>query len=98
MCLSAPAQILEIGDPAALSATVQLGEMQRTVSIGFLAGTGLTAGDWVLVQAGIALRKIDAEDAASILDQLLLVEDALAELSAADTAARRGRAEQPRPW
>jgi hydrogenase expression/formation protein HypC len=63
MCLGIPGQVVEIADPAAYLAKVDVNGIKRMVSVRLLAGTGLEVGDWVLVHVGFALAKIDQREA-----------------------------------
>ena len=64
MCLSIPAQIIELlaGD----NARVGIGGVEKTVSVSLLDGPRV--GDYVLVHAGYALSLIDAEEAKKTLE------------------------------
>lgn len=65
MCLSVPAKVLRVQGKAA---EVEVYSQQRTVLLTEDAPVGV--GDWVLVYGTVALRKIDAEEAAEILQLL----------------------------
>lgn len=68
MCLGIPGQVVEITDPAAYLAKVDVNGIKRVISVRLLADSGLAAGDWVLVHVGFALAKIDSREANLTLD------------------------------
>ena len=62
MCLAIPTKILSIrGD----NATIELGGMQREVSLMLLEDASV--GDWVIIHAGFAIQKVDEEEAKETL-------------------------------
>jgi hydrogenase expression/formation protein HypC len=62
MCLAIPSKILSIkGD----TATIELGGMQREVSLMLLEDASV--GDWVIIHAGFAIEKLSEEDAQQTL-------------------------------
>ena len=63
MCLGIPGQVVEITDPGAHLAKVDVNGIRRTISVRLLAADGLVAGDWVLVHVGFAMAKIDQREA-----------------------------------
>lgn len=68
MCLGIPGQVVELTDPAAYLAKVDVNGIKRTISVRLLADTGLDTGDWVLVHVGFAMAKIDEQEAAQTLE------------------------------
>ncbi len=60
MCLAIPARVVSI-DTASDMATVDLGGVQKTVSLALVEGVQLD--DYVLVHVGYALNKLDPEEA-----------------------------------
>ena len=70
MCLGIPGQVVEMTDPAAYLAKVDVNGIRRTISVRLLADTGLEIGDWVLVHVGFAMAKIDEDEAAQTLDAI----------------------------
>lgn len=72
MCLGIPAQVVEMTSEDFQLATVDVGGARRTVNVGPVTadGQGLRPGDWVLVQAGFALSRLDAAEAAATLAYL----------------------------
>lgn len=63
MCLGIPGQVVEITDPGAYLAKVDVNGIRRTISVRLLAAQGIAAGDWVLVHVGFAMAKIDQHEA-----------------------------------
>jgi len=68
MCLGIPGKVVELTDPDAYLAKVDVNGIRRTISVRLLADTGLDIGDWVLVHVGFAMAKIDEREAAATLD------------------------------
>ena len=68
MCLGIPGQVIEMTDPAAYLAKVDVNGIKRVISVRLLAGSGIDIGDWVLVHVGFALAKIDEREATATLD------------------------------
>lgn len=65
MCLAVPAQILEINDGVA---TCQVGEGNTTVDASImLLDEEVTTGDYIIIHAGFALRKLDQKEAEETL-------------------------------
>ena len=60
MCLAIPAKVVSI-DEASDMATVDLGGVQKAVSLALVDGVQL--GDYVLVHVGYALNRLDPEEA-----------------------------------
>ncbi len=60
MCLAIPAKVVAI-DAASDMATVNLGGVQKAVSLTLVDGVEL--GDYVLVHVGYALNRLDPEEA-----------------------------------
>lgn len=87
MCLGIPYEVLDVVDRDTCQVRVGTGAQQ--------CFTGLVdpvaPGDWVLVHAGFALRRIEPEDARANLD---LIRRALAAPATA-TRARSGRGAAP---
>ena len=70
MCLGIPGQIVETVDAENYLSKVDVSGVRRTISVRLLADTGLKDGDWVLVHVGLAMSKIDEQEAAITLAQL----------------------------
>jgi hydrogenase expression/formation protein HypC len=68
MCLAIPGQIVEMTDPDAYLAKVDVNGIKRAISVRLLASTGIGIGDWVLVHVGFAMAKIDEREATATLD------------------------------
>jgi hydrogenase expression/formation protein HypC len=68
VCLAIPGQVVEMTDPAAYLAKVDVNGIKRVVSVRLLADSGIDIGDWVLVHVGFALAKIDEREATATLD------------------------------
>lgn len=65
MCLAIPGQIVEMVDEANRLAEVDVAGVRRSVNVGLLDedGTGVCAGDWVLIHVGFAISRVDEEEA-----------------------------------
>jgi len=65
MCLAIPGQVVEVVDDENRLAMVDVAGVRRTVNIGLLDvnGTGVGAGDWVLIHVGFAISQVDEEEA-----------------------------------
>jgi hydrogenase assembly chaperone HypC/HupF len=61
MCIAYPARVLTVGNGMA---TVDVRGRTRDVILTVLEDRPPTAGDWLLVQSGIALARIDPAEAA----------------------------------
>ncbi len=61
MCLAMPGKITEIVDAAKRIGRVEVFGVPRLINLGILDAVG--PGDWVLVQVGFAVEKIDEEAA-----------------------------------
>lgn len=82
MCLAIPGKVTAITDSAARLARVEVSGTPRTVNVALLED--VAPGDWVLVQVGFAVAKIDEAEARETLDLLAEMSAAYeAELAAA---------------
>ena len=70
MCLGVPAEIVAFDENESGRAKVSLSGVERMISTDLLADEGLKVGDWVLVHVGFAMSQIDAQEAATSLDQI----------------------------
>jgi hydrogenase expression/formation protein HypC len=75
MCLGIPGQIVEMVDPGAYIAKVEVSGVRRNVNVALLAleHGGVEVGDWVLIHVGVALARIDerhARETLAILEQM----------------------------
>ena len=70
MCLAVPGLVIEIVDeqPPFTAAVVEFGGVRRRVSLACVPEAG--QGDYVLVHAGVAISRINAAEAAKVLDAL----------------------------
>lgn len=62
MCLGIPGQIIEIGENETAVISVQTVEQQISIAL-----VDVAVGDWVIVHAGFAINKIDADEAQETL-------------------------------
>lgn len=67
MCLGIPGQIVEIVDAEKRLARIEALGATRTISMGLLAPGEVRVGAWVLMNAGMALRHIEEEQASRLL-------------------------------
>ena len=70
MCLGVPAEIVAFDETVSGRAKVSLSGVERMISTDLLADEGLKVGDWVLVHVGFAMSQIDADEAATTLEQI----------------------------
>lgn len=70
MCLGVPAEIVAFDETESGRAKVSLSGVERMISTDLLADEGLKVGDWVLVHVGFAMSQIDADEAATTLEQI----------------------------
>jgi hydrogenase expression/formation protein HypC len=70
MCLAVPGKIVELrgSEPPFASAIVDFGGIRREVSVACVPEAA--EGDFVMVHAGIAISRVDADEAARVLDVL----------------------------
>ena len=83
MCLVMPARVIEAPDPQTGLGRVEAGGATRRVNLGLL--DTVAVGDWVLVQMGIAVRKVDAETAREIVELVAALQGSS---SGVDTSGR----------
>lgn len=67
MCLGIPGQILEAASAADCTALVLVSGAKRRVDLSIVRDDGVAPGEWVLVHAGLALAKIDEQEARETL-------------------------------
>lgn len=86
MCLGIPGRIIKIDDAAMNLATVDVGGVKRQINITCIVNdehpVGSCVGDWVLVHVGLAMSRINEEEAALTLQILTELGEAQAELEA----------------
>ncbi len=68
MCLGIPGQVVELVSAGEQLARVDVAGVRRTVDISLL--DGLAVGDWVLIHVGVAMSKIDEDQARFALEAL----------------------------
>lgn len=70
MCLALPAKVVEIigGEPLMRQAKVDFGGASRQISLACLPDAQV--GDWVLIHAGIAISRLDVDEAEAVLSDL----------------------------
>jgi hydrogenase expression/formation protein HypC len=78
MCLAIPGKVVELVDaePPFAAAIVEFGGVRRPVSLACVPEA--SAGDYVLVHAGVAISRINAQEAEKVLaalEELELKED-----------------------
>lgn len=72
MCLGIPGQVIELTDPEAGLAKVDIAGVRREISIALVhePAAPVELGDWVLVHVGFALARIDEDEARATLELL----------------------------
>lgn len=65
MCLGIVGQVVGIDVAHPDLARVDVAGAVRRINIGIIAAEGVAPGDWILIHAGFAMEKIDAETAAN---------------------------------
>ena len=70
MCLGIPGRIVSLLDASPDLAEVEVAGVTRRINIALLEGGALQCGDWILIHAGFAMDKIDADTAALQLSVL----------------------------
>jgi hydrogenase expression/formation protein HypC len=90
MCLAVPGLVQKIqgDDPMKRTAKVSFSGLVRDVNLAFVPDAKV--GDYVLVHVGMALNKVDAEEARKIIADLELI-DELVRDELNDTSPQRGR-------
>ena len=90
MCLAIPGLVQKVqgDDPMNRTAKVSFSGLVRDVNLAFVPDAKV--GDYVLVHVGMALNKVDPEEAQKIIEDLKLVEELVRdELN--DRSLRKGR-------
>jgi len=75
MCLAIPARVVSIVDEANRVASVEVSGVRRDVSVALLEDCRV--GDWVIVHTGIAIERLDEEEARKTLALLAEMEKAV---------------------
>ncbi len=74
VCLAIPGRVVKILADANRLALIDVAGVRRTVNVGLLdgevAGSGVLAGEWVLIHTGFALARIDECEALATLELL----------------------------
>jgi len=81
MCLGFPGKIVEMDE---YSAVVDIAGTKRDVSIMMLPDE-VVVGDWVMVHAGMALARMDEEDAHATLGALAMLAEEMDRMDADET-------------
>jgi hydrogenase expression/formation protein HypC len=68
MCISMPARVIEV-DGRGREATVDVDGAVRSISLAVLTleGTVVAPGDWLLVHTGLAVTRLDPDEAAELV-------------------------------
>jgi hydrogenase expression/formation protein HypC len=76
MCLAVPGLVLSVsdGEPLLRTARVSFAGAVKQVSLACLPEA--VAGDYVLVHAGVAISRLDEDEAARVFEYLRLMEEA----------------------
>src|SRR6185295_10404097 len=70
MCLGIVGRIVTLQEERPELADVDVAGVVRPINVMMLADDGLRPGDWILIHAGFAMERIDAETAARQVDAL----------------------------
>lgn len=81
MCLAVPGQIVSVGEGEGLARTgkVDFGGIRKDVSLAFVPEAVL--GDYVLVHVGVAISRVDEDEAQKVFDYLKQIDALERELS-----------------
>lgn len=86
MCLGIPGRIVEIVNPEACMAVVEVSGVRRRVNVACVVDdthpVGSCIGDWVLVHVGFAMSRIDEDEARKTLELLAELDEMRSELDA----------------
>lgn len=95
MCLAVPGRIVSVTgeDDLARSGRVDFGGVSREVNLALVPDAGV--GDYVLVHVGLALSRIDEDEARETLSYLRQIEE-LGDLKADDTGEPPAPSASPR--
>ncbi len=67
MCLAIPGKIVEIVDEENSIAKVEVGGVKRNINTGMLGKEEARVGDYVLIHVGLAMSKVDEQQAEETL-------------------------------
>jgi hydrogenase expression/formation protein HypC len=70
VCLGIPGEVVTLDAERPGMATVTVGGARRKVKVMLIEADGVAPGDWVLIHVGLALAKIDEEEAQLTLSHL----------------------------
>ncbi len=89
MCLAIPGQVLSVAgdDPLERTGRVSFGGIVKTVSLALVPEAAV--GDYVIVHVGVAISKVDEDEARQVFDYLKQMEE-LSELETPPTSASGG--------
>jgi hydrogenase expression/formation protein HypC len=73
MCLGIPGKILDIVDEDNSIAKVDVSGVKRNVNVALVRPEGIAPGDWVLIHVGLAMSKIDENEARETMKALALM-------------------------
>lgn len=73
MCVGIPGQVVAIVDEENHIARVEVSGVLRNVNVALVHPDGIASGDWVLIHAGLAMSKIDAQDPQETLQLLRMM-------------------------
>ncbi|HLX55656.1 MAG TPA: HypC/HybG/HupF family hydrogenase formation chaperone [Ktedonobacteraceae bacterium] len=68
MCMGIPGQLVEIVDAEKHIGRVEVQGVTRTVHTGLLTAEEAQAGKWVLINAGMAVQALEADEASQLLE------------------------------
>jgi hydrogenase expression/formation protein HypC len=91
MCLAVPGKIVQLTEaaPPFSSAVVEFGGVRREVSVACVPEA--VVGDYIMVHAGIAISRVDADEAARVLRTLEELDLDEPELRADDSFSAGGK-------
>lgn len=76
MCLGTPVRLSALDEGHDGRAWAEMAGGRRLISTALLEGEPLAPGDWVLVHAGLALAKLDEDEALATLEVLAQMAEA----------------------
>ena len=89
MCLGIPGRVIARDAAPPDVAEVDVAGATRRIMVGILDGPPLEPGDWILIHAGVAMQRIDAETARRQLEVLGEYTGGPTDLDALDPFAAR---------
>lgn len=91
MCLGIPGRVVARSADMAGVADVEIAGAVRRIVVDILDGPPVEPGEWILIHAGVAMQRIDAETARRQLDVLGEYTGGPTDLDALDPFAERER-------